>query len=117
MSDKGRRGNKDFICRTESTLAFIGNAVFVLNIRGNTGSKLSHRHYVLYVLWHKQFLVIGQTPFVPDNRKKSKCHRLLPITVSCDYSLQGEIFLKRKLAGITTVSKIQRETQVLGKRL
>lgn len=108
MNDKRRGYKKDFICRTESTSASIGNTVFVLNIRANTGSKLSHRQYVLYVLWHKQFLVIGQIPFVPDNHMNSKCYHLLPISIS---------FLKRKLARITTVSKIQRETQLLGKRL
>lgn len=32
MNDKGRV-NKDFICRTGSALAFVGNAVFILNIR------------------------------------------------------------------------------------
>lgn len=85
MNDKGRRENKDYICKMESTLAFTGNAVFVLKIRANTGSKLSHRHYVLYVLWHKQFLVIGQTPFVPDNHMNSKCHYLLLVTISCGY--------------------------------
>ena len=57
MTRGGER--KIFICRTESTLVFIGNAVFVSNTRDNMGSKVSHRHYVLYVLWHKEFLVIG----------------------------------------------------------
>lgn len=117
MNNKGRRDNNDFICKTESTLTLIGNAVCILNIIANAGSKLSQRHHGLYVLWHELFPVKGQAPVVPDNYMNSKCHHLLSITIAHGRPLQGERFLKIKLGGITIVSKIQRETQLLGKRL